>query len=104
MLSINLSEKAINTCITNYLNRMKITIDTKHDSKEEIEHAIRLLQGMIEHAEEAKQGDLPVTGDNIMSMFDSAAPSIAKPEEKKQEQADDDDEEEFTENLQTYDD
>ena len=39
---------------------MKITIDTKDDSKEEISKAIRLLQSIIEASEITGQGELPV--------------------------------------------
>ena len=86
---------------------MKITIDTKDDSKEEISKAIRLLQSIIEASEIAQQGELPVTGENVMSLFDSP-PEVAAETPKSQEKTiteDDEaeeDEEEFSGELETY--
>ncbi len=88
---------------------MKITIDTKDDSKEEISKAIRLLQSIIEASEIAGQGELPVTGENVMSLFDSLPEVAAEtPKTKSQEKTiteDDEaeeDEEEFSGQLETY--
>ena len=75
---------------------MRITIDTKSDSKDEIRKAIKLLLGLIgshevytnEPEKPASQPNIfdnpsPAVG-NLMSMFDNAP----TPEEPKQEKKD----------------
>ncbi|VVB81340.1 Uncharacterised protein [uncultured archaeon] len=75
---------------------MRLTIDTKTDSKDEIRKAIKLLLGLVgshevytnEPEKPASQPNIfesptPAVG-NLMSIFDSApAPEAPKEEEKK---------------------
>lgn len=88
---------------------MKLTIDTKLDSKEEIRKAIKLLMGIV-GAHEVYTNDLPESpqpisppnifenppnnGSNFMNMFDVPAPtetpqtttlSPQQPEEQKED-------------------
>ncbi len=77
---------------------MRITIDTKTDSRDEIRKAIKMLMGLVgghdvytnEPAPEQKPEAQPNIFDNpspavsnLMSMFDSAPATNAPPEEKK---------------------
>lgn len=81
---------------------MKITIDTKLDSKEEIKKAIRLLTSLVGHAYEQEHTPQPLFTNapppsapnifeqntpsvgNLMSLFDSAEPKLeqAPPQEE----------------------
>lgn len=74
---------------------MKITIDTKADSKDEIRKAIKLLMGLVGshevYSNEPKPDSQPNLFDspspavsNMMSLFDSA-PEIPSKEEKKED-------------------
>ena len=78
---------------------MKITIDTKTDSKDEIRKAIRLLMGLV-GGHDVYTNEVPVEKPaaqpnifdspepavpNLMSMFDSAPTTGAPQEEKKEE-------------------
>lgn len=72
---------------------MKLTIDTKLDSKEEIRKAIKLLMGIVGGAHEVYSNDLPESpqpisppnifenppsnGSNFMNMFDVPTPTEA---------------------------
>ncbi|MEM3154217.1 MAG: hypothetical protein QW165_01460 [Candidatus Woesearchaeota archaeon] len=76
---------------------MRITIDTKTDSKDEIRKAIKLLMGLVGHEVYTNEPEKPVQQNifdspspavpNLMSMFDSApsTPEQAPPEEKKED-------------------
>jgi len=80
---------------------MRITIDTKTDSREEIRKAIKLLMGLVgghdvysNEAPEEKPAAQPNIFDspepsvpNLMSMFDSApaAPTENPPQEEKKD-------------------
>ena len=86
---------------------MRITIDTKTDSKDEIRKAIKLLMGLTGHHEvysnepEEKPPSQPNIFDNpepavpnMMSMFDSSpetpsTPTTETTEEKKEDSSDD---------------
>ena len=58
---------------------MKITIDTKEDSKEEIQKAIRLLQSLVS---QTPSSDLP-EGENVFgSMFEQPFESSETEEDK----------------------
>ena len=87
---------------------MKITIDTKDDSKEEISKAIRLLQSIIEASEITGQGELPVTGENVMSLLDSPpepageTPNVQEKGTIDNDEDDNNDEEKFSGQLETY--
>lgn len=59
---------------------MKITIDTKTDSDEEIKKAIMLLSSLIGHKNEEGEFDVPES-ENMMGMFDSDK----HPEEEKKD-------------------
>ncbi len=76
---------------------MRITIDTKTDSKDEIRKAIKLLMGLTsghevytnEPEKPAAQPNIfdsptPAVG-NLMSMFDSAEPPKQETTEEKEE-------------------
>jgi hypothetical protein len=87
---------------------MKLTIDTKADSKEEIRKAIKLLMGIVGGAHEVYSNDLPESpqpisppnifenppsnGSNFMNMFDvptetpqTTTLSPQQPEEQKED-------------------
>ncbi len=78
---------------------MKITIDTKADSKEEIRKAIKLLMGLVSghevytnEAPAEKPAAQPNIFDspspavpNLMSMFDSAPSTPEQPQEEKKD-------------------
>ncbi len=73
---------------------MRITIDTKSDSKDEIRKAIKLLLGLVGSREVySNEPEKPVSQPNIfdspapavgnlMSIFDSAPPEAPKEEKK----------------------
>jgi len=90
---------------------MKLTIDTKLDSKEEIRKAIKLLMGIVGGAHEVYSNELPEKpqpisppnifdnppsngGGNFMSMFDVPTPTEApqtttlSPEQEEQKEDD----------------
>ena len=60
---------------------MKITIDTKEDSAEEIKKLIKMLSSLIgkEYTSEDENKEVPEVSEGIFNMFDSSA------EEKKEE-------------------
>ena len=64
---------------------MKITIDTKEDSAEEIKKLIKMLSSLI--GEEYKSGDenkeIPEVSEGVFNMFDS--PAEEKKEDDKEE-------------------
>ena len=79
---------------------MRITIDTKTDSKDEIRKAIKMLMGIVgghdvytnEQPQEEKPAAQPNIFDtpgaavpNLMSMFDSAPTTNATPTEPQEE-------------------
>ena len=65
---------------------MKITIDTKEDSAEDIKKVIKMLSSLI--GEEYKSGDenkeIPEVSEGVFNMFDSSAEE--KQEEDKEEE------------------
>ena len=72
---------------------MKITIDTKEDSHEEIKKIIRMLSSLVGEETFTNQGNIfenqdPVQGQNVFGMFDSSAPS--QPQENKEQKESDD--------------
>lgn len=88
---------------------MKLTIDTKLDSKEEIRKAIKLLMGIVGGTHEVYSNELPETpkpisppnifenppsNGNFMSMFDiptpTEAPQTTTPTPQPEEQKEDD--------------
>jgi hypothetical protein len=88
---------------------MKLTIDTKLDSKEEIRKAIKLLMGIVGGAHEVYSNELPESpqpisppnifenppsngGGNFMSMFDvpTEAPQTTTLSPEQEKQKDDD--------------
>ncbi|OIO62593.1 hypothetical protein COY26_05350 [Candidatus Woesearchaeota archaeon CG_4_10_14_0_2_um_filter_33_10] len=60
---------------------MKITIDTKEDSNEDIKKLIKMLSSLIgkEYASEDENKEVPEVSEGTFNMFDSSA------EEKKEE-------------------
>ena len=50
---------------------MKITVDTKEDSYEEIRKAIKFLQHVIEANEELSSPEQPEPAGNVFGLFDS---------------------------------
>lgn len=73
---------------------MRLTIDTQHDSKEEIRKAIKLLVGIVGHEVYSNDPQISTPSapslepspqmSNMMSMFDTPAASPA-PEPEKDE-------------------
>jgi len=77
---------------------MKITIDTKEDSHEEIKKIIRMLSSLVGHETSTNQGNIfensdsslgspdtsPTTGQNMFNMFDSS-PSQSESESSEEE-------------------
>lgn len=78
---------------------MKITIDTKADSKEEIRKAIKLLMGLVS-GHEVFTNEMPEKPASQPNIFDSPSPavpnlmsmfdSIPTPEQPQEEKKDDD--------------
>lgn len=57
---------------------MKVTIDTKEDTHEDIRKVLHLLAGILEKKDE-KSSSLPVDTANLMSMFgDDSSPTARK--------------------------
>jgi len=57
---------------------MKITIDTKEDSAEDIKKVIKMLSSLI--GEDKKEDEAPEVSEGVFNMFDSSA------EEKQEEE------------------
>jgi len=57
---------------------MKITIDTKEDSVEDIKKVIKMLSSLI--GEDKKEDESPEVSEGVFNMFDSSA------EEKQEEE------------------
>ncbi len=87
----------------NTAKEMKITIDTKTDSKDEIRKAIKLLMGLVGHHDvytnepekPAPQPNIfdspsPAVNSNLMSMFDSAETPAQPTETTETEEKQDD--------------
>ena len=64
---------------------MKITIDTKEDSNEDIKKLIKMLSSLIgkEYASEDENKEVPEVSEGTFNMFDSSAKE--KEEENKEE-------------------
>ena len=65
---------------------MKITIDTKHDSHDEIKKVLQILHHIVEERGVDKPSAVssePVNTTNMMNMFDTPTQNAAPVEEKK---------------------
>ncbi len=58
---------------------MRITIDTKHDSKEEIRKAIELLRSVLEQS--GSSGDMFSNSGGYQDMFGNNSPQPAQPQQ-----------------------
>ncbi|MDP3639854.1 MAG: hypothetical protein Q8R53_01485 [Nanoarchaeota archaeon] len=60
---------------------MKVTIDTKEDTHEDIRKVLHLLAGILEKKEE-KSSSLPVDTTNLMGMFGDGSSLTAQKDDK----------------------
>ncbi len=64
---------------------MKVTIDTQHDSVEDIHKVYQILADILQRKNSDKNSEAPPTAapvdtSNLMSMFDTSEPSKSVPE------------------------
>jgi len=66
---------------------MKITIDTKEDSSEEIKKLIKMLSSLIgeEHKSVNKNKEIPEVSEGVFNMFDSPAEEKNEEDEKEED-------------------
>ena len=67
---------------------MKITIDTKEDSNEDIKKLIKMLSSLIgkEYKSEDKNKGVPEVSEGVFNMFDSSGETEEKKEEDEKEE------------------